>query len=99
MERLKAAMAVLLCLILSMPSASALAQAAPPAGQSPAHPAPRQAYQSGELRGDDRILQALNRFTFGTRPGDLEAVRSMGLERWFAQQLRPETIANSNLEA
>ena len=23
----------------------------------------------------------------------------MGLERWFAQQLRPETIANSNLEA
>jgi uncharacterized protein (DUF1800 family) len=99
MERLKAAMAVLLCLILSMPSASALAQAAPPAGQSPAHPAPRQAYQSGELRGDDRILQALNRFTFGTRPGDLEAVRAMGVEKWFTQQLHPESIDQSDLQA
>jgi len=100
MERLKGAMAVLLCLILSMPSASALAQTAPVSGsQSPAHPAGRQAYQSGELRGDDRILQALNRFTFGTRPGDLEAVRAMGVEKWFTQQLHPESIDQSDLQA
>jgi hypothetical protein len=62
------------------------------------HPA-RQPYQSGELQGDDRILQALNRFTFGARPGDLEAVRAMGVEKWFAQQLHPETIDQSDLEA
>ena len=100
MERLKGAMAVLLCLILSMPSASALAQTAPVSGsQSPAHPTGRQAYQSGELRGDDRILQALNRFTFGTRPGDLEAVRAMGVEKWFTQQLHPESIDQSDLQA
>jgi uncharacterized protein (DUF1800 family) len=93
-------MAVLLCLILSMPSASALAQTAPVSGsQSPAHPTGRQAYQSGELRGDDRILQALNRFTFGTRPGDLEAVRAMGVEKWFTQQLHPESIDQSDLQA
>jgi uncharacterized protein (DUF1800 family) len=51
------------------------------------------------LRGDERILHALNRLTFGTRPGDLEAVRGMGLEKWFAQQLHPETIDQSDLEA
>jgi len=100
MERLKGAMAVLLCLILSMPSGSALAQTAPvAASQSPARPAPRQAYQSGELRGDDRILQALNRFTFGTRPGDLEAVRAMGVEKWFTQQLHPDSIDQSDLQS
>ncbi|HUD12704.1 MAG TPA: DUF1800 domain-containing protein [Terracidiphilus sp.] len=99
MERLKASLAFLLCGLLAVPSAPAFAQSAPnPAGQPQAKPR-RQPYQSGQLQGDDRILHALNRFTFGTRPGDLEAVRSMGLERWFAQQLRPETIDNFNLEA
>jgi len=53
---------------------------------------------SGQIQGDERILQALNRFTFGVRPGDLAAVRAMGLDRWFAQQLHPETIANSDLQ-
>jgi uncharacterized protein (DUF1800 family) len=99
MERLKGALAVLLCLELAMPSASGFAQA-PPASttQSPSHAA-RQAYQAGELQGDDRILQALNRFTFGARPGDLEAVRATGLEKWFTQQLNPATINQADLEA
>ena len=95
-ERLKQSIAVLICLSLVLPSASGLAQSpASAAAKSPA----RKPYQSGELRGDDRILQALNRFTFGPRPGDLEAVRAMSLDRWFAQQLHPETINNSDLEA
>jgi uncharacterized protein (DUF1800 family) len=99
LERLKASLAFLLCGLLAAPSAPASAQSAPsPPGQPQAKPS-RQPYQSGQLQGDDRILHALNRFTFGARPGDLEAVRSMGLERWFARQLRPETIDNSNLEA
>jgi uncharacterized protein (DUF1800 family) len=99
MERLRASLAFLLCALLAVPSAPAFAQSsATPAAQPQAKPH-RQPYQSGQLQGDDRILHALNRFTFGTRPGDLETVRSMGLERWFAQQLRPETIANSGLEA
>ena len=94
MDRLKGLLALLLCSILSVPSGPASAQI-PPA-PSPNHA--RQPYQSGELHGDDRILQALNRFTFGARPGDLEAVRTMGLEKWFAQQLHPEIIDNSSLE-
>jgi uncharacterized protein (DUF1800 family) len=51
------------------------------------------------LHGDQRILQALNRFTFGPRPDDLEAVRAMGLDQWFNQQLRPESLDQSDLNA
>jgi len=54
---------------------------------------------AGTLRGDDRILHALNRFTYGPRPGDVEAVKKMGLDRWFAQQLNPGSIDNSDLQA
>ena len=41
------------------------------------------------IQGEERVLHALNRFTFGPRPGDVEAVEAMGLERWFEQQLNP----------
>jgi uncharacterized protein (DUF1800 family) len=99
LERLKASLAFLLCGLLALPSTPVLAQSAAPAAGQPQPEPHRKAYQSGELQGDERILHALNRFTFGTRPGDLEAVRTMGLERWFAQQLRPETIDRSDLEA
>jgi uncharacterized protein (DUF1800 family) len=50
------------------------------------------------LSGDEKILQALNRFTYGPRPGDLERVRSIGLNAWFGQQLNPETIDDSALD-
>lgn len=62
--------------------------------QSPAVPAP-----SGEITGSERILQALNRFTFGPRPGDVEAVQAMGLETWFQQQLHPASLDESGLHA
>ncbi len=56
-------------------------------------------YQSTQLQGDERILHALNRFTFGPRPGDLEEVRTMGLEKWFDQQLHPASIDEAVLNA
>jgi uncharacterized protein (DUF1800 family) len=99
MERLRGSIAVLLCLALAMPSASAFAQAAPPPAQSAVRSHARQPYQAGQLRGNERILHALNRFTFGPRPGDLEAVKAMGLEKWFVQQLHPATINQSDLYA
>ena len=52
-----------------------------------------------ELHGDERILQALNRLTFGPRPGDVEAVRAMGLEKWFDEQLHPASLDESELNA
>src|ERR1700722_4951391 len=54
--------------------------------------AKRSASHSAELQGDARILHALNRFTFGPRPGDVDSVRKTGLEKWFEQQLHPASI-------
>jgi uncharacterized protein (DUF1800 family) len=51
-----------------------------------------------QMQGDERILHALNRFTFGPRPGDLDAVRGQGLDAWLEQQLHPSTVDNRNLE-
>jgi uncharacterized protein (DUF1800 family) len=47
------------------------------------------------LNKDEEILHALNRLTFGPRPGDVEAVRKMGLKKWIDQQLHPERIAEN----
>jgi uncharacterized protein (DUF1800 family) len=55
--------------------------------------------QPAQMEEDKKIFHALNRFTFGPRPGDLEAVRAMGLEKWFDQQLHPEKIDDSALDA
>ena len=60
---------------------------------------PRPNYKSKELQGDARIVQALNRFTFGLRPGDLAVVRQIGLDNWFEQQLHPESLDLSDLNA
>ena len=47
---------------------------------------------------DDAIRHALNRLTYGGRPGDIERVRTMGLQRWIDQQLDPGHIDNSAVE-
>ncbi len=48
-----------------------------------------------KLSADQQILQALNRLTFGPRPGDLEEVRRMGVNKWIALQLHPGQIAEN----
>jgi uncharacterized protein (DUF1800 family) len=52
-----------------------------------------------QMQGDERILHALNRMTFGPRPGDVSAVKAMGLDKWFEAQLNPAQIDDSVLEA
>jgi uncharacterized protein (DUF1800 family) len=54
---------------------------------------------AAQMDDDKRIVHALNRFTFGVRPGDVERVRSMGLDQWFDEQLHPEKINDSAIEA
>jgi len=54
---------------------------------------------AGQIQGEERVLHALNRLTFGPRPGDIAAVQAIGLKRWFEQQLQPESIDDSALEA
>ncbi len=52
-----------------------------------------------ELSEDEAILHAFNRLGFGPRPGDIERVRQMGLEKWIDQQLHPESIDDSGVRA
>ncbi len=47
---------------------------------------------------DSEILHALNRLTYGPRPGDVERIRAMGLQKWIDQQLTPSGIDNSAME-
>ncbi|MEP6715043.1 MAG: DUF1800 domain-containing protein [Terriglobia bacterium] len=52
------------------------------------------------MTSDQKALHALNRLTFGSRPGDLEEVRRLGLDNWIDRQLHPDSIAeNPVLEA
>ena len=48
-----------------------------------------------KLSKDQQILHALDRLTFGPRPGDVEAVKKMGLKKWIDLQLHPERIAEN----
>lgn len=50
------------------------------------------------LTDQERILQVLNRFTFGPRPGDIGHVKQIGLDAWFEQQLNPAQINDSALD-
>jgi uncharacterized protein (DUF1800 family) len=50
---------------------------------------------SQPLNKDQEILHALTRLTFGPRPGDVEAVRKLGVKNWIDQQLHPERIAEN----
>jgi uncharacterized protein (DUF1800 family) len=45
-----------------------------------------------KLSKDQQVLQVVNRLTFGARPGDIEEVRRMGVEKWVDLQLHPERI-------
>jgi uncharacterized protein (DUF1800 family) len=44
------------------------------------------------LSKDQQILQALNRLTFGSRPGDIEEVHRLGVNKWIELQLHPDRI-------
>jgi len=46
-----------------------------------------------------RALHALNRLTFGPRPGDVQQVMAIGVDRWIDLQLHPEKIDDSALDA
>lgn len=95
MDFVRAPFAVLLSLLLCFPAPLALAQS--PAAEQTEASQERPAYHSAQLQGDARILQALDRFTFGPTPGQVEAVRAEGLDKWFNEQLHPKSIDESTL--
>jgi uncharacterized protein (DUF1800 family) len=46
-----------------------------------------------------RAVHALNRLAFGPRPGDVEKVQAMGVDRWIDLQLHPEKIQDDALQS
>jgi uncharacterized protein (DUF1800 family) len=52
-----------------------------------------------ELTADEATLHALNRLGYGPRPGDVGRIRQLGLEKWVEQQLHPDSIDDSSLDA
>jgi uncharacterized protein (DUF1800 family) len=46
-----------------------------------------------------RAVHALNRLTFGPRPGDVDHVMAIGVDKWIDQQLHPDKIDDSALDA
>ena len=51
------------------------------------------------LTEDQKITHLLNRIGFGPRPGDLERVKRIGIDKFIDQQLHPDRIDDSATEA
>ena len=50
-----------------------------------------------QMDAQKRAVHALNRLTFGPRPGDVERVTQMGVDKWIELQLHPDKIDDSVL--
>ena len=55
-----------------------------------------------EVEGTDiqtaKVRHLLRRATFGARPGDVEAVKKMGIEAWLDRQLEPQMIPDPEVD-
>lgn len=50
------------------------------------------------LTEDQKIIHVLNRLGFGARPGDVEKVKAIGIQKYIDQQLNPTSIDDSVAE-
>jgi uncharacterized protein (DUF1800 family) len=56
---------------------------------------PAIALEAREQTADQQVRHVLNRLAFGARPGDVERVRALGVDRWIAMQLQPSRIRDT----
>ncbi len=49
------------------------------------------------LSARERVVQLLDRFTFGPRPGEVDRVLELGADKWVDQQLNPASIPDDVL--
>jgi len=100
------------CVVLTL--LAVLAYPAPPAGQAPPQNSPhnisissrQSAAQNKKPPAEPpaqlerrRALYALNRLTFGPRPGEVDKVLAKGVDSWIEDQLHPESIDDGALGA
>jgi uncharacterized protein (DUF1800 family) len=74
--------------LLVFTAAAMAGYAASPAGETGA------AFET-KLTPEQKLEQAVSRLTYGARPGEIEEVRKLGLEKWIELQLHPERIAEN----
>ncbi len=46
----------------------------------------------------ERVVQLLDRFTYGPRPGEVDRVLALGGDKWLEQQLNPDGIGDGALQ-
>jgi uncharacterized protein (DUF1800 family) len=51
------------------------------------------------LTEEQKILHVLNRLGFGARPGDVEKVKTLGINKYIEQQLNPSAITDTVADA
>ncbi len=54
---------------------------------------------SSGLTTDQRVLHLLNRIGYGPRPGDIERVKQMGIDKYIDLQLHPERVDDPAIDA
>ena len=81
-----------LALVLFAALISSCAQAPASSAPSPMSSGRSGAEEVRELTADQQVVHVLNRLAFGARPGDVQRVRTMGVDRWIAMQLEPSRI-------
>jgi len=81
------------CLVFSLVQGPLALLAAPVPWHS------KKATATKSLSEEERASHALNRLTFGPKPGDLERIQAIGIKKWIERQLNPEQIDDSLLEA
>ncbi|MBV9301723.1 MAG: DUF1800 domain-containing protein [Acidobacteriaceae bacterium] len=79
---------ILICLLILSPAA-ALTKTK---NLNPNSNPPQYAAFSKPLGKQEQLRHALNRLTFGPRPGDLEALKRTGMHKWVNAQLSPDQI-------
>jgi len=63
---------------------------------SASRPMPHSAHR--EQTVEQQVTQVLGRLAFGPRPGDIETVRAIGVDRWIDRQLTPERIPDTGFD-
>ena len=58
----------------------------------------KQESRSAQMDARKRAAHALNRLTFGPRPGDVDHMLAMGVDKWIEEQLHPDKIDDKALD-
>lgn len=52
---------------------------------------------AAEMSPDLQVIHVLNRLSFGPRPGEIEQVKTLGIEAYLQKQLSPESMPEASL--